>query len=111
MSGSTRPGGLDLPVAPESAAALHDEVVHAGRTGALRMGADLVRAFAAQQPDEAATEIATHIKKFWPAGMRHEVMAHIRHGDTALPPLLVAAAEHLLDDDYDHAEAKRPSGG
>lgn len=111
MSGSARPDGLDLPVAPESAAALHEEVVHTGRTGALRMGADLVRAFGALAPDAAAEEIATHIKKFWPPRMRHELMAHIRRGDTTIPPLLVSAAEHLLDEDYDHTEAQRSSGG
>ena len=111
MSGSAHPDGLDLPVAPESPAALHEGIAHAGRTGAWRMGADLVRAFSPLAPDAAAAEIATHIKKFWPPRMRHELMAHIRRGDTTIPPLLVSAAEHLLDEDYDHTAATRSSGG
>ena len=95
MSGSAHPDGLDLPVAPESPAALHEGIAHAGRTGALRMGADLVRAFSPLAPPR----------------MRHELMAHIRRGDTTIPPLLVSAAEHLLDEDYDHTAATRSSGG
>ena len=82
-----------------------------GRTGALRMGTDLVRAFEYLGPDRAAVEIATHIKKFWDPRMRHELMAHIRLGDMALEPLLVSAAEHLMDEDYDHEKAQASSGG
>ena len=75
------------------------------------MGADLVRAFEVMGPEQAPVEIATHIKKFWDPRMRHELMAHIRLGDMSLPPLLVSAAEHLIDEDYDKAKARASSGG
>ncbi len=77
----------------------------------LRMGMDLVRAFQHLPRDEAATEIATHITKFWEPRMRHELMAHVRLGDTALHPLLVAAAEHFVDHDINESELREASGG
>lgn len=80
-------------------------------TGALRLGQELVRNFAVLPKDEAADAIATHIKKFWEPRIRHELMANIRMGNTSLHPLLVLAAEHLMDEQYDHVEAQTPSGG
>lgn len=80
-------------------------------TGALRMAEDLVRNFGVLPRDEAADAIATHIKKFWEPRMRHELMANIRFGNPALHPLLVLAAEHLMDEVYDHVEAQTSSGG
>lgn len=77
----------------------------------LRMGHDLVRNLGHLPRDLAATEIATHIAKFWEPRMRHELMAHVRLGDTDLHPLLVAAAEHFVDGDIDRAEVREPSGG
>lgn len=77
----------------------------------VRLGLDLVRNFEALPPEKAAEEIATHIKKFWEPRMRHELLARIRRGDTDLHPLLVRAAEDLVDGDIDRAEVKEPSGG
>ena len=78
----------------------------------IRMGTDIVRQFA-HWPDRnaAAEEIATHIKKFWEPRMRHELMAHVRLGNTEMPLLLGMAAARLVDGDYDHEEVKEPSGG
>ena len=77
----------------------------------VRLGHDLVRNFEALPPDEAAVEIATHIRKFWEPRMRQELLARIRWGDTSLHPLLVRAAEDLLDGDVDRSEVREPSGG
>lgn len=77
----------------------------------IRMGHDIVRAFAALPREEAATEIATHIMKFWEPRMRHELVAHLRRGDTAMHPLLVAAAEHFVDRDINEGELREASGG
>lgn len=77
----------------------------------VRMGHDLVRNFEALPADRAASEIATHIRKFWEPRMRHDLLARIRWGDTTLHPLLVAAADDLVDGDVDHSEIKEPSGG
>ena len=77
----------------------------------VRMGHDLVRHLEHLPGDQAAMEIATHIKKFWEPRMRHELLARIRWGDTTLHPLLVAAAGDLVDGEVDRAEIKEPSGG
>lgn len=77
----------------------------------VRLGHDLVRNFEALPREKAAEEIATHIKKFWEPRMRHELLARVRRGDTDLHPLLVRAAEDLVDGDIDRAEVKEPSGG
>jgi formate dehydrogenase subunit delta len=84
---------------------------HAGEPPVVRLGHDLVRNFEALPPEKAAVEIATHIRKFWEPRMRQELLARIRWGDTTLHPLLVRAAEDLLDGDVDRAEVKEPSGG
>jgi len=77
----------------------------------VRLGHDLVRNFEALPPDEAASEIATHIRKFWDPRMRQELLARIRRGDSDLHPLLVNAAENLVDGDVDRGEIREPSGG
>jgi len=77
----------------------------------VRLGHDLVRNFAALPAEKAAVEIATHIRKFWEPRMRHELLAHIRWGDMSLHPLLVRAAEDLVDGDVDRSEVREPSGG
>ena len=77
----------------------------------VRLGHDLVRNFEALPPEQAATEIATHIRKFWEPRMRQELLARIRWGDVTLHPLLVRAAEGLVDGDVDRAVVREPSGG
>lgn len=77
----------------------------------VRLGHDLVRNFEALPPDEAASEVATHIRKFWDPRMRQELLARIRRGDTDLHPLLVAAGEDLIDGEVDRDEVREPSGG
>ncbi|WP_299447065.1 formate dehydrogenase subunit delta [uncultured Phycicoccus sp.] len=77
----------------------------------VRLGHDLVRNFEALPPEKAAEEVATHIRKFWDPRMRHDLLARVRRGDTDLHPLLVRAAEDLVDGDVDRAEIREPSGG
>ena len=77
----------------------------------VRLGHDLVRNFEALPREKAATEIATHIRKFWEPRMRQDLLARIRFGDTTLHPLLVRAAENLVDGEVDRAEVREPSGG
>ena len=43
--------------------------------------------------------------------MRQELLARVRWGDVTLHPLLVRAAEDLVDGDVDRSEVKEPSGG
>jgi len=82
-----------------------------GVPAVVRLGHDLVRNFEALPPDKAAVEIATHIRKFWEPRMRQELLARVRWGDVTLHPLLVRAAEDLVDGDVDRSEVKEPSGG
>ena len=77
----------------------------------VRLGHDLVRNFEVLAPEEAAMEIATHIRKFWDPRMRQELLARVRWGDTGLHPLLVRAAEDLVDGEVDREEVREPSGG
>ncbi|QKE85291.1 formate dehydrogenase subunit delta [Arthrobacter sp. NEB 688] len=77
----------------------------------VRLGHDLVRNFEALPREKAAEEIATHVKKFWEPRMRHELLARVRRGDTDLHPLLVRAAEDLVDGEIDRDEVREPSGG
>ncbi|GGL26843.1 formate dehydrogenase subunit delta [Phycicoccus endophyticus] len=82
-----------------------------GEPPVVRLGHDLVRNFESLPREKAAEELATHIKKFWEPRMRHELLARIRRGDTDLHPLLVRAAEDLVDGDIDREEVREPSGG
>lgn len=81
-----------------------------GESAVIRMGHDLVRNFQMLPREQAATEIATHITKFWEPRMRHELMAHVRLGDMAMHPLLVAAAEHFVDQEINRGELREASG-
>ncbi|MFQ6172650.1 formate dehydrogenase subunit delta [Oryzobacter sp. R7] len=77
----------------------------------VRLGYDLVRNFEHLPPEKAAVELATHIRKFWEPRMRADLLARVRRGEPDVPPLLVLATEHLVDDHVDRAEVKEPSGG
>jgi formate dehydrogenase subunit delta len=43
--------------------------------------------------------------------MRQDLLARVRARSGDLPPLLVSAAEHLVDGDVDRDEVRQPSGG
>ncbi|WP_377643490.1 formate dehydrogenase subunit delta [Oryzobacter terrae] len=82
-----------------------------GEPPVVRLGRDLVRNFESLPPEKAASEIATHIRKFWEPRMRQDLLARVRARSADLPPLLVSAAEHLVDGDVDRHEVREPSGG
>jgi formate dehydrogenase subunit delta len=77
----------------------------------LRLGHDLVRNFEALPPDKAASEIATHIRKFWDPRMRRELLGFVDAGDVRVGDLLAAAAGDLREGEVDHGEVRQPSGG
>jgi formate dehydrogenase subunit delta len=77
----------------------------------VRLGHDLVRQFEHLPVDEAAVEVATHIRRFWEPRMRAQLLARIRWGDMTLHPLLVRAAEDLVDGQVDRGTVREPSGG
>jgi len=51
--------------------------------------------FAHHPPEQAAAEVANHLRMFWPPLMRHELIDGIGSGE--LDPLVVAAAEKLRE--------------
>ncbi len=77
----------------------------------IRLGHDLVRNFEALPPGEAATEVATHVRKFWDPRMRRELLGYVDAGDPRVGSLLNAAAEELRRGEVDRAEVREPSGG
>ncbi|GAA6526561.1 formate dehydrogenase subunit delta [Intrasporangium sp. DVR] len=83
----------------------------AGLPPEIRLGNDIARAMRHLPADEAATAVATHVKKFWEPRMRRALAERVRAGDTRLDPLLVTATLAYLDDQVDRAEVAEPSGG
>ncbi len=77
----------------------------------IRLGHDLVRNFEALPPDKAASEIATHIRKFWDPRMRRQLLGFVDAGDVRVGDLLAAAAVDLRESEVDHREVRQPSGG
>jgi formate dehydrogenase major subunit len=63
------------------------------RSNLVRMSNQIAANFAHRAPDEAAAEVANHIKKFWPPSMRSELL---NDSDlSALDPLTVEAIRLL----------------
>ncbi|MDV3223261.1 formate dehydrogenase subunit delta [Intrasporangium sp.] len=77
----------------------------------IRMGNDIARAMRHLAPDEAATAVATHVKKFWDPRMRKALTERVREGDPRIDPLLAAATVSYLGGHVDRAEVAEPSGG
>jgi formate dehydrogenase subunit delta len=77
----------------------------------IRLGNDIARAMHHLPPDEAATAVATHVKKFWDPRMRRALVERVRAGDPRVDPLLAAATRSYLGGQVDHAEVAEPSGG
>jgi formate dehydrogenase subunit delta len=51
--------------------------------------------FVSQGPDQAAGEIAAHLRKFWEPRMRAAIVAHLRAGGEGLKPEVRLAVEEL----------------
>ena len=77
----------------------------------IRMGNDIARAMHHLPSEEAATAVATHVKKFWDPRMRQALVERVHAGDSRLDPLLVTATMAYLGDHVDRAEVSEPSGG
>ncbi|HRC41634.1 formate dehydrogenase subunit delta [Nostocoides sp.] len=62
----------------------------------VRLANELARNFEVLPPAEASAGLARHIRTFWEPRMRHDLLARIAAGQSALHPLVVAAARDLL---------------
>ncbi|MGB3830115.1 MAG: formate dehydrogenase subunit delta [Ornithinimicrobium sp.] len=77
----------------------------------IRLGHDIARHLEHLPPQEAAEQIATHLRKFWEPRMRAALIARVRDGDERVDPLLASAVRDFLAGDIDRAEVAEPSGG
>ena len=71
----------------------------AGLPPEIRLGNDIARAFRHLPEDEAATAVATHVKKFWDPRMRRAITERVREGHPDVDPLLAQAVRTHLEDD------------
>jgi len=46
-------------------------------------------------PDQAASQVAEHLRLFWTPGMRQELVAHAATGADDLVPVVLAALEQV----------------
>ncbi|WP_122261843.1 formate dehydrogenase subunit delta [Ornithinimicrobium cerasi] len=75
----------------------------------VRLGGDIARALA-HLGEDAPTEIATHLRKFWDPRMRAAILERLRAGEIE-DPLLRAGVEAYLEGEVDRGEVREPSGG
>jgi formate dehydrogenase subunit delta len=61
----------------------------------VRLANEIAVQFRRRPVEEAATEIATHIRAFWDPRMRAELLRRVDTDAGALDPLVVAAARLL----------------
>jgi formate dehydrogenase subunit delta len=47
--------------------------------------------FRERSPEQAATEVATHIRSFWAPSMRADLFAYADGGGAGLDPIVIAA--------------------
>ncbi|MGB3257593.1 MAG: formate dehydrogenase subunit delta [Ornithinimicrobium sp.] len=77
----------------------------------IRMSHDIARHLRHLPPEEAAEQVATHLRKFWEPRMRSALIARVREDDDRVDPLVVSAVHDYLAGDVDRAEVAEPSGG
>jgi formate dehydrogenase subunit delta len=61
----------------------------------VRLANEIAVQFAHLPADEAAGEIAKHIRSFWDPRMRRQLLAHVDAGGEDLDPLALAAVDRL----------------
>ncbi|GAB3470317.1 formate dehydrogenase subunit delta [Actinophytocola sediminis] len=61
----------------------------------VRLANEIADQFQHHAPDQAATEIATHLRSFWDPRMRAALLAHVDAGGDGLDKLAVLATERL----------------
>ncbi|WP_232664891.1 formate dehydrogenase subunit delta [Pseudonocardia sp. TRM90224] len=61
----------------------------------VRLANDIAVQFAHRPVEEAASEIAGHVRAFWDPRMRRDLYAFVERGDEGLEPAAVRAVEIL----------------
>ncbi|MGH3585515.1 MAG: formate dehydrogenase subunit delta [Pseudonocardia sp.] len=62
----------------------------------VRLVNEIAAQFAHRPPDEAAAEIAAHLRAFWERRMTTALLAHVEAGGADLEPVSARAATLLL---------------
>ena len=61
----------------------------------VRLANDVAAQFHHLPPDEAASEIANHLRMFWHPSMREHLQQHVAAGGVDLDPLVISAVHQL----------------
>jgi len=59
----------------------------------VRMANQIASNYAHHPPEQAATEVATHLRSFWAPPMRAELTEYVDGGGAGVDPVVVAALE------------------
>ena len=69
-----------------------------GSTQLVTMANDIAAFFVAENAAEAASNIASHLKRYWDPRMRKQIVAHLGNGGEGLTPAARDAIELLAAD-------------
>jgi formate dehydrogenase subunit delta len=61
----------------------------------VRMANQIASQFAHHPPEQAADEVATHLRSFWAPPMREELIAYVDDGGTGVDPVVTMALDRL----------------
>ena len=61
----------------------------------IRMANQIASNYAHHQPEQAASEVAAHLKSFWAPSMRAELIAYVDADGAGVDPVVVAALSRL----------------
>jgi len=61
----------------------------------VRLANDVAVQFHHLDPEQGATEVATHLRMFWDPRMRAQLLAHVDAGGNGLDQLVVRAADQI----------------
>jgi formate dehydrogenase subunit delta len=61
----------------------------------IRMANQIAGQFAHHPPEQAAAEVATHLRTFWAPPMRVELTAYVDDSGVGLDPVVLAAVDLL----------------
>jgi formate dehydrogenase subunit delta len=61
----------------------------------VRMANQIAGQFAHHPPEQAADEVAAHLRSFWPPPMRVELTAYVDDGGAGVDPVVLMAIDRL----------------
>jgi formate dehydrogenase subunit delta len=61
----------------------------------IRMANQIASNYAHHPPEQAAAEVAAHLRSFWAPPMRADLVEYVHEGGTGVDPVVVMALEQL----------------